>query len=114
MRLWPKSLAGRLAVLLVLTLVLAQILTFALFAGERVSAFRLAYREDLLVRVTSLVELLEETEASQRNRLIAATSSPQFRIDISPTASLSEAQSNDSPLRASLAAALRKPDEIAG
>lgn len=110
MRLWPKSLAGRLAVLLVLTLVLAQILTFALFAGERVSAFRLAYREDLLVRVTSLVELLEETEASQRNRLIAATSSPQFRIDISPTASLSEAQSNDSPFRTSLAAALRKPE----
>lgn len=110
MRLWPKSLAGRLAVLLVLTLVLAQVLTFAIFAGERVSAFRLAYREDLLVRVTSLVQLLEETEAAQRDRLIAATSSPQFRVDIAAAASLGEAQSNDSPFRASLAAALRKPE----
>ena len=40
MRLAPKSLAGRLAALLVLTLIVAQIVTFALFAGERIAAFR--------------------------------------------------------------------------
>ena len=110
MRLWPKSLAGRLAVLLVLTLVVAQILTFALFAGERVSAFRMAYREDLFVRIESLVELLEETDASQHERLVAATSSPQFRITLAPTPSLSESQSNSSPFRSSLATALGKPE----
>lgn len=109
MRFWPKSLAGRLAVLLVLTLVVAQILTFALFVGERVSAFRMAYREDLFVRIESLVELLEETDTSQHERLVAATSSPQFRITLAPTPSLSEAQSNSSPFRASLATALGKP-----
>ncbi len=110
MRFWPKSLAGRLALLLVLTLVVAQIATFALFAGERISAFRMAYREDLFVRIESLVGLLEETEAAQRERLVAATTSPQFRIAIAPTPSLSEAQSNSSPLRASLATALGKPE----
>ena len=36
MRLWPKSLAGRLAALLVLTLIVAQVVTFVLFAGERI------------------------------------------------------------------------------
>lgn len=111
MRFLPKSLAGRLAALLVLTLIVAQVVTFALFAGERVSAFRLAFREDLLVRITSLVLLLEETEPSLHERLVAATSSPQFRISLAPAPSIEAKQSNASPLRTSLALTLGKSED---
>jgi signal transduction histidine kinase len=107
-RLLPKSLAGRLAVLLVLTLVVAQVVTFALFTGERISAFRMAFREDLVVRLVSLVTLLEETEAGLHERLIGATSSPQFRVRLAAQPEVDEGQSEAAPLRASLASALGK------
>jgi hypothetical protein len=58
MKLLPKSLAGRLAALLVLTLVLAQAVSFALFAGERVRTFHNSYRDDMVTRLISLVQLL--------------------------------------------------------
>jgi signal transduction histidine kinase len=110
-RFWPQSLAGRLAVLLVLTLVVAQVVTFALFAGERISAFRVAFREDLLVRIVSLVTLLQETDPPLHERLIGATSSPQFRVTLDAQPDVQEGQSEDAPLRASLTNALRKPEQ---
>jgi signal transduction histidine kinase len=82
MRLLPRSLAGQLAGLLILTLVIAQIVSFSLFAGERVAAFHNAYREDLFVRIVSLVELLEEAPPSLHDRLVATASSPFFRISL--------------------------------
>jgi len=112
MRLWPKSLAGRLAALLVLTLVLAQIVTFALFAGERVSAFRNAFREDLFVRFVSLARLLEETPASLRDRIVATASSSLLRISLDSAPRVEETGSaHAAALRDSLAAALDKPPE---
>ena len=108
MRVLPQSLAGRLAVLLVLTLVVAQVVTFALFTGERISAFRMAFREDLFVRVVSLVTLLEETEPGLHERLIGATSSPQFRVRLAPQPDVREGQSEAAPLRASLINAVGK------
>ena len=110
MRVLPQSLAGRLAVLLVLTLVVAQVVTFALFTGERISAFRMAFREDLFVRIASLVALLEETEPSLHERLVSATSSPQFRISLGTTPAIENEQTADVPFRAGLIAALGKPE----
>jgi signal transduction histidine kinase len=110
-RLLPKSLAGRLAVLLVLTLIVAQVVTFMLFAGERMSAFRMAYRENLVVRMGSLVALLEETQPDLHARLVAATSSPQFHIALGPKPLVDAEDDEDSlPLRQSFAAALNKPE----
>lgn len=110
MRLLPQSLAGRLAVLLVLTLVVAQVVTFALFTGERISAFRMAYREDLFVRIASLVALLEETEPNLHERLVSATSSPQFRVSLGAEPAIREEQTASTPFRASLINALGKPE----
>jgi signal transduction histidine kinase len=101
-------LAGRLAALLVLTLVIAQVVTFALFTGERISAFRVAFREDLFVRIVSLVTLLQETEPALHERLIGATSSPQFRVRLAAQPDVREGQSEEAPLRASLINALGK------
>lgn len=110
MRLWPRSMAGRLAALLVLTLVVAQILTFAIFAGERVSAFRNVYREDLFVRFVSLARLLEETPQPLRERLVATASSALLRISLDPAPLAGEeAEGRAADIRESLAAAIGRP-----
>ncbi len=109
MRLWPKSLAGRLAALLILTLVLAQSLSFLLFSGERVAAFRSAYREDLFVRLVSLVDILDDSAPDMQQRVLAATSSPIFHVTLDPKPDVPSGRSDDSELRTSLAAAVGKP-----
>lgn len=110
MRPWPKSLAGRLAALLVLTLIFAQVVGFALFAGERVSAFRNAYREDMLTRLVSLVQLLEEAPPELRQRLLAAASSALLSVDLAPEPIAAPLDGAPRHLRNALAAALGKPE----
>ena len=111
MRFWPKSLAGRLAALLILTLVVAQIVTFALFSGERIAAFHSAYREDVLARLVSLVELLEETPSALHPRLIATASSGGLRITVERAPAVGPEGAVESELGTRLSAALRKPPE---
>ncbi len=111
MRLWPKSLAGRLAGLLILTLVLAQSLSFALFAGEQIAALRSAYREDLFVRLVSLVGLLEKSPADLQQSVLAATSSPIFHVRLDTDPAVAPEGGGDSALRTNLAAAIGKPIE---
>ena len=108
MRFWPRSLAGRLAALLVVTLILAQFVTFILFAGERVSAFRGAYREDLLVRLVSLVALIEEAPPELHERLLATASSTVLRVSLDPEPLDEIADDPPGELRTNLAAALGK------
>ena len=113
MRLWPRSLAGRLALLLVVTLVLAQVVTFALFAGERVSAFRGAFREDLFMRIVTLVELLDESPPELHERLVATASSPMFRIQLASDAIAEAGESDAMRLREGLAAAIgRRVEDV--
>jgi signal transduction histidine kinase len=109
-RIWPKSLAGRLAALLVLTLVVAQVVSFAMFAGERIAAFRTAHREELLVRVVSLVQVIEETPPALHERLIEATDSAVLRVSLDAEPRADAAGDEDSPLRRRLAAALARPE----
>lgn len=111
MRFWPKSLAGRLAALLILTLIVAQIVTFALFSGERIQAFRSAYREDIFFRLVSLVGLLEETPPPLHQRLVATTNSPNLRLALEPQPAISRREDPEPELRARLAAAIGKPIE---
>ncbi len=108
LRLWPKSLAGRLAALLILTLVVAQVVTFALFAGERVKSFRETYRENLLARFVSVVELLEEAPAELHDKLVAAAASSGFRLTITPDAEATWHKGIELELRDRLAAATGK------
>jgi signal transduction histidine kinase len=101
-------LAGRLAALLVLTLVVAQVVTFLLFAGERITAFRSAYRDDLVTRLVSLVQLLEESPPELHERLLATANSPLLRLGLASEPLLAENQASDR-LHESIAQALDKP-----
>ena len=111
LRLWPRSLAGRLAALLILTLVVAQIVTFALFSGERIAAFRSAYREDVFFRLVSLVDLIEETPPALHERLLTTASSGGFRVGIGPEPAVGQEDDEESAIRDRLAAATGKPAE---
>jgi methyl-accepting chemotaxis protein len=108
MRPWPKSLAGRLAALLVLTLVGAQVVSFALFAGERVTAFRNAYRDDMVTRLISLVQLLEEAPPDLHQRLVATASSALLHIDLTSEPVLPPGEASPPHLRNNFASALGK------
>ena len=99
MRLAPKSLAGRLAAMLVLTLLVAQMVSFGLFAGERVSAFYQSYREEMIGRLVALVDLLEETPADLSDRVLATMNSAVFRAAIAPEPSLEASAAGMGELR---------------
>jgi signal transduction histidine kinase len=112
-RLWPRSLAGRLAALLVLTLLVSQVVSFALFAGERMMAFHRSYLDDLTSRLGSLVRLLEETPPSLHDRLVATMGSPMLRLELGPEAQVAADVAPDLRLRSELAAALgKRPEDI--
>ena len=111
MRLWPRSLAGRLAALLVFTLVVAQVVSFVLFARERVTTFRGAFLEDMATRIVSLVELLEEAPPELHRRLVTTASSAFLRIDIAADPVLAPNESGPPGLRARLAGELRKSQD---
>jgi len=110
MRLWPRSLARRLALLLVLTLVAAQALTFALFARERVEALRETYREDLFARFVSLVRLIEDAPPDLHERLAATASSSFLRVGFAAEPAVTENAGRPSGwIAAQLASALGRP-----
>jgi signal transduction histidine kinase len=108
MKLLPKSLAGRLAALLVLTLVLAQAVSFALFAGERVRTFHNSYRDDMVTRLISLVQLLEEAPPDLHQRLIATANSSLLHIDLAREPVLPSGAARPPELRDRFAGALGK------
>jgi signal transduction histidine kinase len=111
MRLWPRSLAGRLAGFLVLTLIVAQVLSLVLFAGERVSAFRDLYRQEMATRLVSLVQLLEEAPPDVHRRLTTAASSSFLRIEVAADPLLAVDAANPPQARTALAGALGKPED---
>ncbi|PIO99800.1 ATPase, histidine kinase-, DNA gyrase B-, and HSP90-like domain protein [uncultured Pleomorphomonas sp.] len=83
-RLFPRSLAGQLTVLLIAAVLIAQMVTLAFFAESRRSAIDAAAREQVLGRIATLANLIEETPAGQRDRVLAALST--YRLSYSVTA----------------------------
>ena len=75
MRLMPRSFAGRLILLLLLALFVAQVIAFALFAHERSKAVRQVYRETVVARTASVVRLLAEAPRPAHPRILDAASS---------------------------------------
>ncbi|MBC7800319.1 MAG: hypothetical protein H7Z10_06840, partial [Gemmatimonadaceae bacterium] len=79
-RLLPRSLASQLALLLIAALMLALVLAFILFARERGTAYRDAYREGVAARLVSLVRLIDDSPADLHDRIAATASSVFLRV----------------------------------
>ena len=84
MRLIPRSLAGQLALLLLLALVLAQGIAIALFTVERSEAVRHAHRENVIARAGSVARLLQDTPPTLHDAVLAAVSNDEAQFTLSP------------------------------
>lgn len=109
MRLAPRSLAGQLALLLVGALVAAQALGFALFARERGTAYREAYREGVAARLVSVVRLIEDSPAELDARIAATASTAFLRVALDDAPQVAETSGPGADLVAArLASALAR------
>lgn len=90
MRLWPRRAGGQLALLLVLVLLVAQIITIVILAGERQGALRSASLEHVLQRVADGYTLADTTDLERQERILRALSSPTLRLSIDPAPYLTE------------------------
>ena len=80
MRLVPQSLAGRLVAVLLIALVAAHAVGFALFAGERRTALAAAQREAVIARTAATLRLLEAAPARLEPAVLGSVSSPDTRF----------------------------------
>jgi signal transduction histidine kinase len=85
MRLWPRRAGGQLALLLILVLLMAQIITIVILAGERQGALRSASLEHVLQRVADGYTLTDTTDPERQERILRALSSPTLRLSIDPS-----------------------------
>ena len=90
MRLVPRSLAGRLTLLLLLALFVAQAIAIFLFAGERLAAVRHAHRENVVVRTGTVARLLEDTPQALHGAIVAAASTQFLQFSLTETALVPE------------------------
>ncbi len=82
--LWPCSLADQLIVLLLAALIVAQLVTAAIFVDEQRLALRDAERDRVLSRTASIVRLIEETPPALHGRVLSAAETPRYRFAVAP------------------------------
>ena len=84
MRLAPGSLAGRLTLLLLLALAIAQGIAVFLFAEERVEAVRHAHRDNVMVRAGTVARLLADSPSALHGPIVSAASTDFVRFTLTP------------------------------
>ena len=82
MRLLPRSLAGRLTLLLLLALAIAQGIAVFLFAEERIEAVRHAHRDNVMVRAGTVARLLADTPDALHGPIVSAASTDFVRFSL--------------------------------
>lgn len=74
------GLAGRLFVLIVVVLVIAQVVSLGIYVRDRANATLMIFRDSVIERVVTAVDLLEEVPAGERRALVRAIRSPTLWI----------------------------------
>lgn len=82
MRLLPRSLFGRLTLILIVGLLFTQLFSTGLLLKDRGNVIRENTGIQLIQRVASLAYLLEETRSAEREHIVKAFSTPQFRASL--------------------------------
>ena len=92
-RLWPQTLTAQLVTLLLLALVIAQLVTFAILHDERRGTVEAVAREQVLERAAALVRLTESTlTTGERRRALRAFSTRQLRFWLADQPVVDEAE----------------------
>ena len=85
MRLAPKSLAGRLTLLLLIALAIAQGVAMALFVRERIEAVRHAQQDNVILRTATVARLLRDTPLALHGAVVVAASTDFSRYSLTDT-----------------------------
>lgn len=80
MSILPRSLFGRLVLVLLGGLVVAQLLSTGFALRDRGQSLYQLFREDVVLRTVNLVRLLDSMNAAERQRLAPALSGPGMRV----------------------------------
>lgn len=83
MRLLPRSLFGRLVLILIVGLILAQILGSLLLLRDRDRILQQRMGLNMIQRISGLVRLVEKIPGADRVHLVRALEGPGFRVEIS-------------------------------
>ena len=83
-RLWPDTLASRIAVILMLTLFAFLAISMLAYVRDRADATLHLFAHSVADRIAATVVLMEETTAASRPRLLASIDSPTLGVAISP------------------------------
>ncbi len=84
MRLWPGSLSGRLIIILLSGLVVAQAVSLVLHFRDRGDAIYRMGGINLAERIVTLVHQMDGLDSVQRRRLAAESSSRWFHVEVRP------------------------------
>jgi len=113
-RWFPRTIGGQLIFLLLAALVLSQVVTVAMFFGERDQAVREAWREEFFSRVASVAKVIDDTPGSADTITSAVSSRWQvYRVRPAPRDDSSPSSANDIELTRRLGAYL-DPQAAAG
>ena len=81
MRLLPRSLFGRLVLILIVGLILAQTLGSLLLLRDRDRILQQRLGFNMIQRISGLVRLVERIPDVERGQLVHALEAPGFRVD---------------------------------
>lgn len=92
----PGSLLGQLALLIVITFLSAQAVSFGLFTRERSQAIRAAQELEVADRTATVARLVEQAPAGMHGMILQAANSPQvqFSVDTLPAVTTTAASPN--------------------
>jgi len=79
-RLWPSSVVGRVAVILIVGVLSIQAVGFALFARDRWVETTRVFAQSVVDRMMAIVDLMEATPAADRATLLQAVNSPTLWV----------------------------------
>ncbi len=109
----PRSLFGRLVLILVLGLLFAQLVSTAVLLWDREQILREQSGLELVERIVSVVQLLEEQSSERRATLLRAISARGFRVTLSRVPPPLDASADTlEPLALLLRQALKGYEEI--
>ena len=81
----PKSLAGRLTLLLLIALAIAQGVAMLLFIRERIEAVRHAHQDNVILRTATVARLLRDTPPALHGAVVVAASTDFSRYSLTDT-----------------------------
>jgi signal transduction histidine kinase len=107
MRLVPRSLFGRLVLVLLPVLIVAQLVGFAIHMHERGEALSQASGMQSAQRIAGMVRLLDSLDAAERRNLVPVLSSPALVVSLEQAA-LAETRAEQTARATLFAAMLRR------